>query len=156
MEYNVSYMYHTFFAYFDRDNVALPGLAKFFKDSSDEEREHAEKLMKYQTTRGGRVKLQKIVLPNMNVFDNPEQGDALFAMELALALEMLVNEQLLKLHKVASDENDPQLMDFIEGEFLKPQVEDIKKVAEYVAQLRRVGKGHGVYHFDLQLQEAGA
>jgi hypothetical protein len=32
IEYNVSYIYHALWAYFDRDNVALPGLAKFFKD----------------------------------------------------------------------------------------------------------------------------
>lgn len=28
VEYNVSYVYHAMFAYFDRDNVALKGLAK--------------------------------------------------------------------------------------------------------------------------------
>jgi len=28
VEYNVSYVYHALFAYFDRDNVALPGLAQ--------------------------------------------------------------------------------------------------------------------------------
>ena len=26
------------------------------------------------------------------------------------------------------------------------------QAAEYVSQLRRVGKGHGVYHFDLYLR----
>jgi len=31
---------------------------------------------------------------------------------------------------------------------LSDQVESIKEVSEYVAQLRRVGKGHGVFHFD--------
>jgi hypothetical protein len=31
IEYNVSYVYHALFAYFDRDNVALPGMAAFFK-----------------------------------------------------------------------------------------------------------------------------
>ncbi|KMS98157.1 hypothetical protein BVRB_4g095410 [Beta vulgaris subsp. vulgaris] len=31
--YNVSYVYHAMFAYFDRDNVALKGLSKFFKES---------------------------------------------------------------------------------------------------------------------------
>ncbi|XP_045829063.1 ferritin-3, chloroplastic-like isoform X4 [Trifolium pratense] len=45
VEYNVSYVYHSLFAYFDRDNVPLKGLAKFFKEYSDEEREHA---IKYQ------------------------------------------------------------------------------------------------------------
>ncbi|GAV76877.1 Ferritin domain-containing protein, partial [Cephalotus follicularis] len=48
VEYNVSYVYHAMYAYFDRDNIALKGFAKFFKESSEEEREHAEKLMKYQ------------------------------------------------------------------------------------------------------------
>lgn len=31
IEYNVSYVYHALYAYFDRDNVALPGFAAFFK-----------------------------------------------------------------------------------------------------------------------------
>ncbi|WJX23344.1 Dysferlin [Trifolium repens] len=33
VEYNVSYVYHSMFAYFDRDDVALKGIAKFFKES---------------------------------------------------------------------------------------------------------------------------
>ena len=48
IEYNISYVYHAMYAYFDRDNVGLPGFAKYFKDESDEERGHAELLMKYQ------------------------------------------------------------------------------------------------------------
>ncbi|KAM7270671.1 hypothetical protein ACFE04_029885 [Oxalis oulophora] len=150
VEYNVSYVYHSLYAYFDRDNVALKGLANFFKESSLEEREHAEKLMEYQNKRGGRVKLQSIVMPPSE-YDHAEKGDALYAMELALSLEKLTNEKLLNLHKVASENNDPQLADFIESEFLAEQVESIKKISEYVAQLRRVGKGHGVWHFDKML-----
>jgi ferritin heavy chain len=152
VEYNVSYVYHALFSYFDRDNVALPGFAKFFKENSEEEREHAEKLMKYQNKRGGRVKLNTITSPVME-FDHAEKGDALYSMELALSLEKLVNEKLLSLHQVAVDNNDPEMSDFVEREYLQEQVEAIKKISEYVSQLRRVGKGHGVYHFDLQLQE---
>ncbi|GAB4827638.1 Ferritin-3, chloroplastic [Ancistrocladus abbreviatus] len=157
VEYNVSYVYHAMFAYFDRDNVALKGLAKFFKESSEEEREHAEKLMEYQNKRGGKVKLQSILMP-LSEFDHAEKGDALHAMELALSLEKLTNEKLLNLHRVAEESNDVQLQEFIESEFLSEQVEAIKKIAEYVAQLRRVGMGHGVWHFDQMLlhEEAGA
>lgn len=155
VEFNASYAYHSLFAYFDRDNVALKGFAKFFKESSDEERDHAEKLIKYQNMRGGRVRLQSIVTP-LTEFDHPEKGDALYAMELALALEKLVNEKLHNLHSVASRCNDPQLTDFVESEFLEEQVEAIKKISEYVAQLRRVGKGHGVWHFDQKLLEEEA
>ncbi|XP_073297658.1 ferritin-2, chloroplastic-like [Primulina huaijiensis] len=150
VEYNVSYVYHAMYAYFDRDNVALKGLAKFFKESSEEEREHAEKFMKYQNKRGGKVKLQSILMP-LSEFDHAEKGDALYAMELALSLEKLTNEKLLNLHAVATHNNDVQLTDFIETEFLAEQVESIKKISEYVAQLRRVGKGHGVWHFDQML-----
>jgi len=46
--------------YFDRDDVALKGFHKFFKKMSSEEREHAEKMMKYQNSRGGRVVFQPI------------------------------------------------------------------------------------------------
>ncbi|XAR65972.1 Ferroxidase [Bertholletia excelsa] len=150
VEYNVSYVYHALYAYFDRDNVALKGLAKFFKESSEEERDHAEKLMEYQNKRGGKVKLQSILMPQSE-FDHAEKGDALHAMELALSLEKLTNEKLLNLHAVASQNNDVQLADFVESEFLGEQVEAIKKISDYVAQLRRIGKGHGVWHFDQML-----
>jgi len=152
VEYNVSYIYHALFAYFDRDNVALKGLAKFFKESSEEERGHAEKFMEYQNKRGGKVKLQSILMP-LSEFDHVEKGDALYAMELTLSLEKLTTEKLLNLHKVASRNNDVQLADFVENEFLGEQVEAIKRISEYVAQLRRVGKGHGVWHFDQMLLE---
>ncbi|KAL5568828.1 hypothetical protein UlMin_025403 [Ulmus minor] len=157
VEYNVSYVYHALFAYFDRDNVALKGLAKFFEESSEEERDHAEKFMKYQNKRGGKVKLQSILMP-LSEFDHAEKGDALYAMELALSLEKLTNEKLLNLHSVAEKNHDVQLQDFVESEFLGEQVEAIKKISEYVAQLRRVGKGHGVWHFDQMLlhEEEGA
>ncbi len=154
VEYNVSYAYHAMYAYFDRDNVALTGFAKFFKESSEEEREHAEKLMEYQNKRGGRVTLHTIVAPPSE-FDHVEKGDALYAMELALSLEKMTNEKLLNLHCVADRNNDAQLTDFIESEFLTEQVEAIKKISDYVSQLRRVGKGHGVWHFDQMLLHEG-
>ncbi|GMI88860.1 ferritin 2 [Hibiscus trionum] len=150
VEYNVSYVYHAMYAYFDRDNVALKGIAKFFKDSSVEERQHAEMFMDYQNKRGGKVVLESMLMP-MSEYDHPEKGDALYAMELALSLEKLNNEKLLNLHKMANEVNDVHLADFIETEFLTEQVESIRKLSEYVAQLRRVGKGHGVWHFDLML-----
>lgn len=41
IEYNVSYIYHALSAYFDRDTVHLPNIAKFFRENSIEERDHA-------------------------------------------------------------------------------------------------------------------
>ncbi|GJT23786.1 ferritin-4, chloroplastic-like protein [Tanacetum coccineum] len=115
---------------------------KFFKESSEEEREHAEKFMEYQNKRGGKVKLQSIIMP-LSEFDHEEKGDALYAMELALSLEKLTNEKLLNLHEVASRNNDVQLADFVESEFLGEQVEAIKKISEYVLlRLKESAKVH--------------
>ena len=151
IEYSISYLYHAMYAFFDRDNVGLPGFAEYFKKESEEEREHAEKLMEYQMLRGGRVVLGNLGSP-ITEFDHADKGEALYAMELALSLERLNYEKLLELHAVGDKNGDPQLCDFVESQYLEEQLEAIKKLAVFVSQLRRVGKGHGVYHFDLQLQ----
>ena len=49
--------------YFERDDVALHGFAKRFRENSDEERAHAMKLISYQNMRGGRVVFQDVVKP---------------------------------------------------------------------------------------------
>lgn len=46
--------------YFSRDDVALPGFSHFFKENSEEEREHAEKLLSFQNKRGGRILFQDV------------------------------------------------------------------------------------------------
>jgi ferritin len=65
----------------------MPGLAKFFKKSSDEEREHACKFIEYQNKRGGRVVLNQIEKPSQD-----EWGNALDALTAALDLEKTVNQ----------------------------------------------------------------
>ena len=144
-------MYLAMSQYFARDNVALPGLAKHFKHESDEEREHAEMLMDYQVMRGGRVILGPLGAPPSE-FDNAEKGDALHAASLALSLEKLNMDKLLELHAVADKADDCQLVDFLEGELLKPQAESIDEAARMVTQLDRVGKGHGTWAFDRTLE----
>ena len=145
-ELTASYVYQALAAYFDRDDVALPGFRDFFQNNSNEEREHAEKFIKYQNQRGGRVTLGNIVAPVVNT-PTPLQS-----IELALALEKNVNEKLLALHKVASDNNDPHLSDFLEEHFLDEQVEAIKKLADLITRLKLVGEGLGVYLFDKDLK----
>nr|AIA57693.1 ferritin [Galaxea astreata] len=143
LELYASYVYMSMAYHFDRDDVALPGFHKFMLKQSDEEREHAMKLMKYQNQRGGRIVMKEIKKP-----ENDEWGTGLEAMEAALNLEKHVNQALLDLHKVADTHGDPQMMDFLEGEFLEEQVESIKQFSEFVTNLKRVGPGLGEYQFD--------
>merc|ERR1711982_174483 len=121
-------------------------MGNYFKEESLEERSHAEKLIEYQNLRGGRVVLGSLMSP-ITEFDEAEKGEALYSMELSLSLEKLNCERLLELHSIADKNGDPALTDFIEGEMLEDQVEAVK-VAKMVSQLRRIGKGHAVWHFD--------
>ena len=47
------------------------------------------------------------------------------------------------------------MCDFIEKNFLTEQVSAIKKLGDYVTNLKRVGPGHGEYHFDKETLEEG-
>jgi ferritin heavy chain len=148
LELYASYVYMSMAYYFDRDDVAFPGLFKFFKKNSDEEREHAEKFMKYQNSRGGRIILQPIAKPSNDEWTSPAA-----AMHAALELEKTVNKTLLQMHATASDNGDAHLCDFLESEFLNEQVEAIKELADYCTQLKRCGPGLGEYIFDKELSE---
>uniref|UniRef100_A0A803VAJ4 Ferritin n=1 Tax=Ficedula albicollis TaxID=59894 RepID=A0A803VAJ4_FICAL len=104
LELYASYVYLSMSYYFDRDDVALKNFAKYFLHQSHEEREHAEKLMKLQNQRGGRIFLQDIKKPDRDDWEN-----GLTAMECALHLEKNVNQSLLELHKLATEKNDPHV-----------------------------------------------
>jgi len=142
-ELYASYTYMSLAAYFDRDDIALPGFSKWFAKASEEEREHAGKFITYQNQRGGRVKFEVIQKP---AFDDWNNG--LSALEAALELEKSVNQALLELHGVAASKSDPQMCDFIETHFLTEQVEAIKELADMITQYKRCGTGLGEYMFD--------
>merc|ERR1711872_1164990 len=54
MEFYASYVYLSMASYFNRDDQALHGFAKFFQKSSDEERDHGMKLMEYKAKSDGK------------------------------------------------------------------------------------------------------
>ncbi|XP_058627796.1 ferritin, middle subunit-like [Onychostoma macrolepis] len=137
LELYAGYTYTSMAHYFKRDDVALPGFAKFFKKNSEEEREHAEKFMEFQNKRGGRILLQDIKKPDRDVWDN-----GLTAMQSALQVEKNVNQALLDLHKVASQKGDPHLCDFLETHYLDEQVEAIKKIGDHITNLTKMDAGN--------------
>jgi len=143
IELHASYVYLSMAWYFDRDDVALPGFQKFFKKQSDEERDHAEEIMKYQNQRGGRV-----VFVNVEKPERDEWGSPLEAIEAAFEMEKNVNQTLLDLHKIAASHEDAQMCDWLEDHFLKESSETLKTIGGYITNLKRVGTGLGEYLFD--------
>ncbi|XP_078387081.1 ferritin heavy chain A-like [Cetorhinus maximus] len=146
LELYSSYVYLSMSFYFDRDDVALHHFVEFFKEQSREEREHAEKLMKFQNKRGGRIILEDVKKPEQD-----EWGKGLEAIHRALQMEKDVNQSLLDLHKLSSGNTDPHLCDFLETHYLDEQVKLIKKFGDHITNLKRLGareNGMGEYLFD--------
>ncbi|KAM9298995.1 ferritin, lower subunit [Gastrophryne carolinensis] len=132
-----SYVYMSMASFFDRDDVALTNFAKFFRERSEEEKEHAEKLIKYQNRRGGRLFLQSVEKPERDDWSN-----GLEALQTALKLERTLNQALLDLHAVAGSKNDPQMTDFLESPFLSESIETIKKVGDHITSLKKLWSSH--------------
>ncbi|MBZ3877525.1 Ferritin, mitochondrial [Sciurus carolinensis] len=146
LELYASYVYLSMAYYFSRDDVALYNFSRYFLRQSREEREHAEKLMRFQNQRGGQICLKDIKKPDK---DNWESG--LHALQCALVLEKNVNHSLLELHTLASDKGDPHLCDFLETHYLNEQVKSIKELGDHVHNLIKMESqdaGLAEYLFD--------
>lgn len=146
VEFRASYAYESISSWCSQDGIALHGFAKYYQEMAGEERGHAQKLIKYINTRGGRCILQAIPAP-VSDWQTP-----LNIAQAALAMERDVNERLLKLYSMASKYDDPSLEHFLEEYYLREQVDDIKHAADMVTRLQRAGtEGLGLYLFDREL-----
>ena len=147
-EYSASLSYHILSSFFDRDDVGLNKLRDYFAKSSLEEREHADKLMRYQQMRGGVASFGQVTPKQFTECLNDRKNDILGAFVFALELEKEINGYLLELHGVASRNNDPQFSDYLEGEFLKEQVEAISEISKIISVLKRFdGDQHAIWNY---------
>lgn len=80
-ELQAAHVYLSLSSWAGHVNQALPGLEKFFRESAEEEREHAQKLINYQNRRGGKVVLETLQAPD------PDWSSARNAIESTLQLE---------------------------------------------------------------------
>ncbi|XP_054444683.1 ferritin light chain-like [Pteronotus mesoamericanus] len=146
MHLQASYVYLSLGFYFDRDDVALHGVGHFFQEMAKKKREGFERLLKLQNQRGGRILLQDVAKPSKD-----DWGKTQDAMEAALALEKSVNQALLELHGLGSGRSDLHLCEFLKNHFLDEELKLIKKMGNYLTNIRRLGPqaGMGEYLFEM-------
>ncbi|CAF0813346.1 unnamed protein product [Brachionus calyciflorus] len=147
LELRSSYIYRSMSCYFNRDDVALPGFAKFFEKYSNDAKDRSEKLMSYMTYRGGKTLLDDVVKPGQE-----EWGNGIDALRTALNLEKQMFTFLTNLHEIGFQKKDRHFTDFVETEFLQEQVDNIKKLGLMVTKSMRAGPGLGEYLFDKELE----
>ena len=151
-ELNVSNFYVTLSVYFNNSEIGLNGLGHFFNKMYEEVRQHSKMFMDYLNERCGNVVIPTIEDYSLDFLENSEKNNILLAMEESLKKEIEVNKYLLELHKKAGDCNDPQLCDFLEGNFLNEQVKSIYELSQFISQLKLIGNnGYGLYEFNNKL-----
>ncbi|XP_059942526.1 ferritin heavy chain-like [Mesoplodon densirostris] len=117
--------------YVHRDDVmAMNHFTWFFLRHSRQHKKRAQGLMRLQNKRGGHVRFQDIWKP---VSDNWKSG--LKAMKCALFLENRVNQSLLHLHQLATEQSDPHLRHFLATHYLSQQVAFITELEGHVTTL---------------------
>ena len=140
-----SHYYLSMSSFFTRHDQALPGFAKFFKEYSAEERDHATLAIDYQHSRGGRAVLGKIATPPT------EWGSVLEALETALEMMKQNNQTMLDIQAVAEKKGDPHLANFM-VKYLEGQVDEIRRLGELVTGIKRVGEGFGTQVMDRNIE----
>ena len=148
MKFNSFYAYLSLSYYFDRQDVAQHGFHTFFKKRSQDELEDVHKLMDYQKLRGGAVAFEIIAKPAKDSWSS-----CLEAVESALTTEINSNLHLIKLHDSCSAKKDVHMCDWLQTNFLQPQVEAIKKLSDHVNNLKRVGRNLGEFEYDKTISD---
>ncbi len=125
-----SHQYIAIATHFDSDDLAL--LAGFFYKQSEEEREHAMKLVKFVVEAGGKVAVPAIAAPK-STFKTAEE-----AVQLALDWEMKVTENINKLVDLAVQQNDHLTHGFLNW-FVQEQLEEVSTMSRMLHQVKRAG-----------------
>ena len=138
-----SYLYLSMAAYLEDRN--LPGFAHWMRVQEAEERGHAMKLYDFMVERGGRVMLNAIDAPKA------EWNSTLELAEEVAAHEAKITASINALYELALKEKDYPTQIMLQW-FITEQVEEEKKAAEIVANLKLIeDRGTAVLMLDHRL-----
>jgi bacterioferritin B len=130
-EFGASMQYLQIASYFD--SLALDQTAKLFFDQSDEERDHALKLLKYVLEAGGEIEIPQIAAPQTRF------GTAEEAVALALTWEKEVTKQINDLVEITLNEKDYLGRQFLDW-FVNEQLEEVSKMDKLLRVVKGVGE----------------
>lgn len=146
--FNGSYYCNSGSRFFERDDVALTGVAELFRNCRDRLISRAHDLMRYICIRGGRVTFDEIRLPEKCDWNN----GTLSSLECLLQWKKRVQQEILDVHEVAVKNNDHHLAHMLEKEYLEPIIIFTRKLGVMISNLSKAGTGLGEYQFSKHLR----
>ncbi len=146
-ELQAFYTYLSMSSWFEAEN--LPGFAEWMRGQADEEKAHAERLIRHMEDRNARVEFDALERPPHD-FDQPVE-----VMRAALEHEKEVTSQIHELVDVAEEIGDPAAESMLEW-FVDEQVEEERTFTVLIGQLERAGdSGAGLMLMDDRLGQRG-
>jgi bacterioferritin B len=112
------------------DALTMPQMATFFYDQALEERSHALMMVQYLLDTDAPVSMPAVPAAQSDF------ADLVAPVELALAQERAVTEQINGLLRIAREENDFASEQFMQW-FIKEQVEEVATMSDLLAVVRR-------------------
>jgi ferritin len=112
------------------DALTMPQMAAFFYGQALEERDHAMMMVKFLLDTDAEVQIPGVGAPETKF------ADVLAPVELALAQEKRVSEQVFALTKTAREENDFAAEQFMQW-FIKEQVEEVATMNDLLTVVTR-------------------
>lgn len=129
-EFGASMQYIAIASYFEAQSLKL--LAKLFFEQSEEEKEHAMKLVHYVIDTQGELGIPAIAAPKHD-FSSAED-----AVSAALSWEQEVTRQINSLMSIAVSQNDYLGQSFLKW-FVDEQLEEVLKMSQLLDVIRRAG-----------------
>lgn len=146
LEYSAFYLYTACAAHFDDPSVRLKGLERFFRKSSAEEIEHAQKIIRFMNMRELKLELRTIEAPDIKTY-----GKASDLLKACKEFEQTVLNNILSISDMAENAGDRTIVEFFE-DFIAEQVRSIAEFNDlYINCLRCGDEGLGLFVFDKSL-----
>lgn len=147
-ELEAGYLYLSMSNYFEEEN--LPGFAAWMRAQSQEERDHALRIVDHLQDRDARVTYAELGAPHSE-WDSP-----LHAIRAALEHEKEVSRHIHDLYDLAQEEGDHPARVMLEW-FVEEQVEEERTFGDLVNHLERIdGQAAGLLVLDDQLAARSA
>jgi ferritin heavy chain len=154
--YTLQLSYDAMCAYFDRDNVGLPGSSYFFRILGMMERNDAQLFVDFNNRRGGTTIMTGIPPPEQEYMNHRSSADAKKdlqqAFEMTLANNRAVLMRLQELSQLALGQADFHMATFL-GKCMDSRSELMHKVSRYLSQLHRLESGDPFSSFDRDIAE---
>ena len=112
------------------DDLTMHQMASFFYAQALEERDHAMMMVKFLLDTDASVRMPGVEAPTVDF------ADVTAPIELALAQEKRVSEQIFNLTKIAREENDFAAEQFMQW-FIKEQVEEVSTMNDLLTVVTR-------------------